>query len=243
MNNVESIPRDQRDSGWFSTWPPAEDVPAFRGPGAPGRRCALLVLSTMAVLIGVAVLVGTLIGTATALDQPVSEFFAERRTALFNTLTMRLSQAADTLSVLLVGMVVIVASLIRKSRNGLIILTIGMLGELVMFLTITLLVSRARPNVAHLDSAPPTSSFPSGHTLATTVMWGSVAIVAVRSQWREWLRRLLLALAILLPLVIGFSRIYRGMHHPTDVLASLVIGTLWLSAMVRIFPRQTEDIR
>jgi membrane-associated phospholipid phosphatase len=243
MNNLESIPRADRVSTWFSTWPPVEDVPAFRGPGAPGRRCALLVASTMAVLVGVAVLVGTLIGSATALDQRVSEFFAEHRTGWWNTVTERLSQAADTLSVILVGIVVVVASLIRKSRNGLIILTIGMLGELVMFLTITLLVSRARPAVPHLDSAPPTSSFPSGHTLATAVMWGSVAIVAVRSQWRSWLRRLLLALAIVLPLVIGCSRIYRGMHHPTDVLASLGLGVLWLSAMVRIFPCQTEDIR
>ena len=59
----------------FSTWPPAEDVPAFRGAGAAGRRCALFVLC-MGTLIGVGATVGSLLGDATSLDASVSEWFA-----------------------------------------------------------------------------------------------------------------------------------------------------------------------
>ena len=97
-----------------------------------------------------------------------------------------------------------------------------------MFLAITAIVSRARPDVPRLDTAPPTSSFPSGHTFAAVVLWGALAIVAYRSHWSTWWRRLFLVLVVVLPLLVGFSRVYRGMHHLTDVLASFVLGAMWL---------------
>ena len=76
--------------------------------------------------------------------------------------------------------------------------------------------------------APPTSSFPSGHTFASVVLWGALAIVAYRSHWSTWWRRLFLALVFVLPLLVAFSRVYRGMHHLTDVLASFTLAAIWL---------------
>jgi undecaprenyl-diphosphatase len=90
--------------------------------------------------------------------------------------------------------------------------------------------------VTQLDSAPPTSSFPSGHVFATLVLWGSIAIVAYRSQWRSWIRSTFTVLAFILPVIVALSRVYRGMHHLTDVIASIALGVLWLFALVRIFP-------
>ena len=197
----------------------------------------------MVVMIGAATLVGHLLGHATRPDRAVSDWFVARRTPDWNTVTKALSQAADTLTVITIGLAVLVAGFLRKARNGLIILTIGMLGEVLMFLAITALVSRPRPDVPHLDMAPPTSSFPSGHTFASAVLWGCLAIVASRSEWHPVLRRLLFVMAFLVPACVALSRLYRGMHHLTDVTASGVLAAVWLTILVRLFPLQTASVQ
>jgi len=232
-----------RPGTWFSEWPPAEDVPAFRGQGAQGRRCALKVLAMMVLLIGLATAVGHLLGDSTGIDRSVSEWFVDRRTSNWNAVTRAFSKAADTLIVVTIGLLVFASGFLRKSRNGLIILAVGMLGEVLMFLAMTALVSRPRPAVEQLDAAPPTSSFPSGHTFAAVVLWGCLAVVAHRSEWPRWVQRLLLALVVLIPLAVAISRLYRGMHHLTDVLASIVLGCVWLCVTVRLFPLQTASVR
>ena len=112
-----------------------------------------------------------------------------------------------------------------------------MIGEVVMFLTVTAVVARPRPDVEQLDPAPPTSSFPSGHTYAAFVLWGGIAALAHWQRWAPHLRRMAMVLAMVLPLAVGASRIYRGMHHPTDVVASLVLGLVWVVALVVITPQ------
>jgi membrane-associated phospholipid phosphatase len=78
--------------------------------------------------------------------------------------------------------------------------------------TTTLLVHRARPNVVRLDQAPPTSSFPSGHTSAAVALYGAAAILVVRYSTRAAWRRVAVAIAIVVPLIVASSRLYRGMH-------------------------------
>jgi undecaprenyl-diphosphatase len=96
--------------------------------------------------------------------------------------------------------------------------------EAAVFLATTLLIDRSRPAVTELDGAPPTSSFPSGHTAAALALYGGVALLARRggAGWPVWS---LLAL----PLLVGASRLYRGMHHPSDVVAGLLLGALALA--------------
>jgi undecaprenyl-diphosphatase len=102
-----------------------------------------------------------------------------------------------------------------------------------IFLVITLLVDRQRPPVKHLDEAPPTSSFPSGHTAATVVLWGALAVLASERARSALGRGIFLALAFGLPLLVATSRLYRGMHFLTDVLGGALLGGLWLLASVR----------
>ncbi|MEE1752693.1 phosphatase PAP2 family protein [Streptomyces sp. SP18CS02] len=101
------------------------------------------------------------------------------------------------------------------------------------FLVVTLCVQRPRPDVPHLDMAPPTSSFPSGHVGASVALYGGLAVLSltrVRSAWRY------AALVLLLvPAAVGLSRMYRGMHHPTDVVGGLVNGALTLIIVGSVF--------
>jgi len=100
--------------------------------------------------------------------------------------------------------------------------------EASVFLLTTLVIARPRPAVSHLDAAPPTSSFPSGHTAAALALYGAIILVARyhRVRWPIWL-------LLLIPLAVGASRLYRGMHHPSDVIAGLLLGTACLVLMPR----------
>jgi undecaprenyl-diphosphatase len=106
-------------------------------------------------------------------------------------------------------------------------------GEGTMFVLITLAVHRNRPPVTHLDISPPTSSFPSGHTAAAVCCYGAIAAVLLWRYRQPVLRAAAVGVAVLLPLLVAASRLYRGMHFPTDVLASLLLGTTWLTATTR----------
>ena len=95
-----------------------------------------------------------------------------------------------------------------------------------VFLTTTLLVARERPELDKLDPAPPTSSFPSGHTGAATALYLSLGLVLASHVRSRGGRVLLVVLLLLVPIGVAVSRLYRGMHHPSDVLFGAINGTV-----------------
>jgi membrane-associated phospholipid phosphatase len=107
-------------------------------------------------------------------------------------------------------------------------LAVAVAGETALFLLASMAVDRLRPMIPQLDVAPPTSSFPSGHTAATIALTCGLALGLARTHPRHRLRGLLWFLAVALPLVVLLSRLYRGMHWPTDVAASVVFTVIWL---------------
>ncbi|MGH8272300.1 MAG: phosphatase PAP2 family protein [Gammaproteobacteria bacterium] len=86
------------------------------------------------------------------------------------------------------------------------------------------LVRRVRPHPWFGIHTPTSWSFPSGHSLDSTTCYLVFAVVLMALVRRRLPRGFILAVAILLPLMIGFTRIYLGVHWPTDVLAGWVAG-------------------
>jgi undecaprenyl-diphosphatase len=105
-------------------------------------------------------------------------------------------------------------------------------GESLIFTATTLFVDRPRPQVPHLDAAPPTSSFPSGHTAAAVCFYGGVATVVIWHTRDRWIHVVATLVAAAVPLMIAGSRVYRGMHYPTDVIAGLFLGGVWLTVII-----------
>jgi undecaprenyl-diphosphatase len=105
-----------------------------------------------------------------------------------------------------------------------------MAGEITAFLAAAAIVRRPRPGVSHLDSHLPTSSYPSGHTAATTCMYVAIAVLVIGLS-RGWWRWLFVIPAVVLPALVALSRVYRGEHHPTDVLAGALFAALWVTAV------------
>jgi membrane-associated phospholipid phosphatase len=104
-------------------------------------------------------------------------------------------------------------------------------GETAIFVSTTLFIDRPRPR-PQLDEAPPTSSFPSGHTAAAVCFYGSIAAIILWHSRSRWIKVAAVATCAAVPLLIAFSRVYRGMHYPTDVLAGLLFGATWLTIVV-----------
>ena len=107
-------------------------------------------------------------------------------------------------------------------------LALAVAGETALFVLTSLVIDRLRPAIPHLDGAPPTSSFPSGHTAASVALWCGLALGLARTHPHHPLRMLSWFLAVAVSAFVLFSRLYRGMHWPTDVAASVVFTLLWL---------------
>lgn len=88
---------------------------------------------------------------------------------------------------------------------------------------------RSRPRFEDPLLTLNTYSFPSGHTMAATVFYG-VLVAIVISQSRSWFSRVLAILAaVFMVALVGFSRIYLGVHYLSDVLGAMVEGAAWLA--------------
>jgi membrane-associated phospholipid phosphatase len=167
-------------------------------------------------------------------DAGLSRWMAGERSDGLNDVTAVTSEIGGTLTITIMAVlaVAVTAWVWRRWREPMLV-AVAVAGEVAIFLAVTLLVDRKRPPVGHLDEAPPTSSFPSGHTAATLVLWGALAVLASGRARAALARGVFLTLAVVLPLLVASSRLYRGMHYLSDVLGGLLLGGLWLAATVR----------
>jgi undecaprenyl-diphosphatase len=200
----------------------------------PGRRPWTVALATAAagyVAVVAALTAAGLLFTTFLLDGPLGDaderavqWFADHRTATLNGTTLALSRSADTLGAIAIALIVATCFALRRHWSALAALVTGLVLELLAFLAVNALVGRPRPDVEPLGSVPTTSSFPSGHTAATLVIYTCVALAASKWCRRMWVKAVAWGAAVVMPIAVAFARVYRGMHHPFDVVAGLVLG-------------------
>jgi undecaprenyl-diphosphatase len=163
-------------------------------------------------------------------DRTIPHWFAAHRTATLNHWSLIVSNLGATQDILIVSVATCVVFIaVTRHWRPVIFLAVVMFGELGAFLIVADIVKRPRPDVPHLDSHLPTSAFPSGHMAATTCLYVGIAILVI-GHARGWWRYLFLIPAVVMPVAIATARLYRGEHHPTDILASVLFAGLWLTA-------------
>jgi undecaprenyl-diphosphatase len=212
-----------------------------------GRTAAGVVVAWVLIL-GIVVGIGELIVKSgsgdIAGDHSIPHWFAAHRTPAWTWWSEAFSTLGATQMILIVAVATCVVALAvtRRWWPVLFIATL-MIGELGLFLTAAAIVKRPRPDVTQLDPQLPTSAFPSGHVAATCCIYGGIAVLVI-GHARGWWRWLFLVPAIAMPILVATSRIYRGEHHPTDVIGSLVFAALWIPAtylLIRPGPSRAVD--
>ena len=163
-------------------------------------------------------------GSVGAWDNSVNRWFVAVRTPSLDSATAIGSALGGAPVVVGLGLAAAIGLAIARLWRAVGFLATGLLIETTVFLTTATVLYRPRPPVPKLESSPPTSSFPSGHTAAAIVLYVSLAIILGTLTRSSFLRAVAWILAIVIPVSVGVSRMYRGMHHPTDVLGACVLG-------------------
>lgn len=157
-------------------------------------------------------------------DDHVIAFALQQRSPGWTRISKDTTLIANTLGIVVVSaLVTVVVFFWRRSRLAL-LLVLGLAVELAAFLSVNYAVQRPRPRVPHIGGTPSTYSWPSGHVAATFVLYGGIAVIVMKTTRRLLPIVLAWLLAAVLTTAVGISRVYEGEHHPTDVLAGLVLG-------------------
>jgi membrane-associated phospholipid phosphatase len=129
----------------------------------------------------------------------------------------------------------------RRRRAEALMLLVSCGGALVLNQGMKLLFARARPVLWPRLIQETSYGFPSGHALGSLVLYGYLAVVLAHHYPRQ--ARWIHPLAIVLILLIGLSRLYLGVHYPTDIAAGYAVGGLWLvlclQGLNRLRPRRS----
>jgi undecaprenyl-diphosphatase len=129
----------------------------------------------------------------------------------------------------------IVASLIflhTRRIRGAILLTVTMLGVTVLNWILKSWFQRPRPLPFFGLTMPASYSFPSGHSLAAFCFYGALAALVTARLRSRFLSALVWAAAIVIIVAVGFSRLYLGVHYPSDVIAGYLAATIWVGTLV-----------
>ena len=211
-----------------------------------GKREALTLLGVYVLFTGLWFVVGWSLkhplahSSIVRTDQHISEWFVPRRTPRLNSLTYVGSMMSDTVvKIVITTLVSLLVLLLFKRWLEPLVIAVPLVIEASCFITVTTLVSRPRPNVPRLETSPVGSSFPSGH-VAAAVVYSAIIIVVFWHTRRTWIRAIAVALGVLVPICVGFSRIYRGMHFFTDVIFGALLGGACVIVCTLVLVRAAE---
>ena len=143
------------------------------------------------------------------------------------------TDVGDPLTMTVLTVLLAAALFARGSRRLALFVVLARLGAQVLSTTTKVIVDRARPSWPDPVSTAGGASFPSGHTLATAAFLACALVVALSVVHR--LRALVFLLAVLLPLLVGASRVLLGVHYLSDVTAALLLGFGWVAALTAVF--------
>jgi undecaprenyl-diphosphatase len=148
------------------------------------------------------------------------------RRLMLDTTTLGNNGLLTVIALLALGFLMVAG---KRRLGGL--LGIGVIAGVTVSALLKLAYARPRPDVVvHLVSVD-TASFPSGHAMNSAVVYLTMAALLARSQKQRGPRLYILGVGILLTVSIGFSRLYLGVHWPTDVLFGWIFGASWAALL------------
>lgn len=176
--------------------------------------------------------------TLSFIDQPLTTAIrgtlTDTKTSFFTGVTQLGSSIG--LAILLLITCLLLLKFKRKAEALWLLVNVGLIASLGNYL-IKFLFQRPRPSIEHLVYANH-YSFPSGHSMASILFYGTLIIISqlvIKNKIVCLISQLILGSLILL---IGLSRVYLGVHYPTDIIGGYLLGLSWLLATYPSFQKQ-----
>jgi undecaprenyl-diphosphatase len=166
-------------------------------------------------------------GATQAFDDAVMRWMAQHQTPMAQKAMLEIT-ALGTGTV--VAMIVFVAGTflwLNKHKHSALLLLAATFGGLILNNFLKMGFNRPRPKIFEWATYAVSSSFPSGHAMSSVIVYGTVAYLAARLQQRAASRALTLGVAAVIILLICASRMYLGVHYPSDIAAGLIVGLAW----------------
>jgi membrane-associated phospholipid phosphatase len=163
-----------------------------------------------------------------AFDEGVRSFIHSHASPALTFIMRLMTNLGSALWLIVLGLCVAVAFTLAKWWRGAALFVVTMAGAIMLNITLKLIFRRARPDSYFETLQPSSFSFPSGHALLSLCFYGVVAYIIARSLSSPTVRLLIWTIAALIVGLIGLSRVYLGVHYPTDVLASYAVALAWV---------------
>ena len=170
-------------------------------------------------------------------DHKIAAWFHGHLTRPFIEVMLALSDVGSPFWIAGITSIVVLILILRKRWYGLLAIVLTVPGGMLVHRLIQIIVHRHRPfrHSEYLDLGG--YSFPSGHTMAATLLYGLLAVFAIL-LWKGWHWRMLAILGAVSAIgLVGFSRIALGAHYLTDVLGAIVLGGSWLILCLLVVER------
>ena len=165
----------------------------------------------------------------TLVDQQLTAWLARNRTPSLTTFFIVVTSLGSTAVGTIVAVVLGIYLLLRRQRYWFAATVLTIAGGALLNRFLKLAFQRARPELDDPITTFAGYSFPSGHTVSATVVFGTLALYLFTRKQNFRARLVVIGLAILVILMVAFSRIYLGAHYLTDVLAAMAEGVAWVS--------------
>jgi membrane protein DedA with SNARE-associated domain/membrane-associated phospholipid phosphatase len=166
-------------------------------------------------------------------DRVLDDYLHSHATPHLTTFFLIVTAFGSTVAVVLLG--IAVAALLAWGRRWTLLWTwiVAVAGSAILNQLLKRIFQRPRPHFAHPLIVEGSYSFPSGHAMESFVAYGMLAYLAVVLWLRSWEARVAAVCgAALVVVLIGFSRMYLGVHYFSDVVAGYAAGGVWLSALI-----------
>ncbi len=171
-------------------------------------------------------------GDTAHFDEAVRNFIHSFASPVLTEIMRAASFAGSTLFLIFLGALIVGLLLWRKHRHGATLFAITTVGAGILLSILKLLFQRARPEPFFDTILPASYSFPSGHSLGSFCFYLALATILSNRAGKFWVRILIWTCAVLLVILIGISRIYLGVHYPSDVVAGFAAGFVWVISIV-----------
>jgi len=167
-------------------------------------------------------------GDTLAFDQSLLRGINEHASPVLNQFFLIVTQLGGPVGVVVITAAWLAVLIRRKNYKPATILAAAVAGAALINLVLKSLFERARPDLWQKLVTETSYSFPSGHAMMSSIL----AFAAIAIFWRTKYRIPVTSAALLFMLLIGFSRLYLGVHYPTDVLGGWLVSAAWITIVV-----------